>query len=585
MKRHTYHLKVHDRYQVELKFDYPIARERKREEIEVETYFFVPSALDVNAATYKKDDFYQDLQTYTRYGTPIIALAELLNPANDRSPLARIRHMKPGLATGKHGYGVAERAEYELRILACIFRGETRERGRLAAEFLAKARPNPKDYQDAAYLSVSLLDEAAAVLKALRDLHRACLNPYLPENVERAFRYMDEAMSVQLESVCGKVYRAFARNAADAPPEALDAANRLAAAMSGEEEYRRKAGYPTLVDASNGPEAARKNEYFLYRAGVLKKYFQSTLFLSVQTQQGSRSIVSTISAIAAMAGMAFFIMVLWFLDGVAPADSLPYMLLVVIVYAFRESIKENLRGFLSQRMTRALRDRERRLIDRGPTRTQVGRASEAFSFLPLERVPEAVRNLRDPDDLADLAEDGLPESVVKFQKHITLYSDRVFGIHKRVTSLNEILRFNVRRLLLRMDDPRKGLTIIESMETEPWQALEGGGSRAPQTAGEITNDARSVGLPRPAAQTNLLRVGATKVYHVNLILRVRSRGEKGRWTEELEKFRLVLSRDGIERVEANGTGHLDDSIALPSGSASLNASPSGIRPAVSADRA
>lgn len=584
MKRNKYHLKVHDRYQVELKFDYPISPDRKREDIQVETFFFIPNALDVTAANYKREYFYQDLQTYTRYGTPIIPLAELVNPANDLSPMSRVAKMKAELSAGAPAAQMAERAEYELRILACVFRGETREQEKLIGALLGKRRSSPKDCQDAAYLTGKLLDDAARVLNCLREMQRDFLNPHLPENVERAFRYVDEAMSVQIESVCGKAFRAFAKAARDASPEALDAARRLAATMQSEEAYRRQAGYPTQVDATNGQEAARKNEYFLYRSGVLKKYAQSTLFLSVQMQQGSRSVLSTISALAAMAGMGFFVFVLWFLDGVAPVDSLPYMMLVIVVYAFRENIKEQFKGYLSQRMTGLLRDRERHLIDRGPTKSLVGRAAEAFSFVPMDRVPEGVRRLRAPDEMDGLAEEGAPESVIKFQKSIALYADRVFKIHMRVTSLNEIMRFNVRRLLLRMDDPKKGLSLVESMDTEHWDTP---GSQAPRAQAASNGEARKDGssqeesLARTTALSTLLRVGATKVYHVNLILRVRSRAPDGQWVEEMEKFRLVLSRDGIERVEANGFEELGESEIeeLEAEVVDLRAQPAGVVPA------
>jgi hypothetical protein len=139
----------------------------------------------------------------------------------------------------------------------------------------------------------------------------------------------------------------------------------------------------------------------------------------------------------------------------------------------------------------------------------------------MDRVPEGVRRLRAPDEMDGLAEEGAPESVIKFQKSIALYADRVFKIHMRVTSLNEIMRFNVRRLLLRMDDPKKGLSLVESMDTEHWDTP---GSQAPRAQAASNGEARKDGssqeesLARSTALSTLLRVGATKVYHVNLIL-------------------------------------------------------------------
>lgn len=559
MRRNRYRLKVHDRYQVEVKFEYPISKDRPREAFRVDTYFYIPNALGIRPDTYAQNEFYQDLQTYTRYGTPTIPLERLLDEKNDLSPLSRVAGYKQALVAGDGKDEAAQRVEYELRILGCIFRGETREQGRLISVCLAKPRPHPKDFQDAAYLCGKFLDESAKVVARLRELQREFLNPHLPEHVDRAFRYVDEAMSVQLEGVCGKVYRSFARVAEGAPLEALEAARKLAVAMQREESYRREAGYPTAVDASNGPDAARSNEYFLYRIGVLKKYVQSTLFLSVEKHQGSRPLLYTIYATAAMVAMAFFVMLLWFLQDVAPINSIPYMVLAVVAYAFKDRIKESLKRYFSERMTGVLRDRESQLLDRAPTRSTVGRIAEAVSFLPPERVPKDVQEKRAPDELVDLAEDSAPETVIKYQKSIDLYSDEVFKLHRRIDHLNEIVRFNVRKLLVRMDDPKKGLSISESSDPEGWYPPEDGGNGH-----------------KHAALTPLLRVRATKVYHVNMILGISVMDEHGQWITDREKFRLVLSRDGIERVETNGHADAESAEATAfSGFYGIQKTPSG----------
>ena len=47
---------------------------------------------------------------------------------------------------------------------------------------------------------------------------------------------------------------------------------------------------------------------------------------------------------------------------------------------------------------------------------------------------------------------------------------------------------------------------------------------------------------------------ATKVYHVNVDLVISKLGKDGQWAEDIEKFCLVLSRDGIERMETGEGG-------------------------------
>lgn len=571
MKKQPYRFKIHDRFQIELKFDYPLSPSRPREEIRVETFCFLPSMLRLNSSTYGKDKFYQDLQTYTRYGTPRISLEKLLEPANELSPFCRVARAKNEFAGGTPPPQAAELVVYELRLLACIFRAETRDRRNLILDLLSKPQPALKDYEDAAYLAAHFMADSARVLGRVRELQREFLSPHLPDEIAKAFAYVDEAMSVQWEGVSGKLYQQFAQVLPQAPAGAetgircAEAARHLAAVMAGEEAYRRQAGYATVVDASAGAAAGRANEFFLYRMGVLKKFAQSTLFLSVHTHQGSRPLLFSLQAVAAMLAMlAYLILVLLFIPNLQDFN-LPALLLFATAYAFKDRIKDALKQFFSQRMTGWLRDRETELIDHGPSKAPVGNVAEAFSFVEPRRMPQEVLALRAQDRLAELTEEGAPETVFKYEKAIRLYADQVFKIHRRVDRLNEILRLSIRNLLLHMDEPKKGLLLLDSMEPEARKTADppdvwpeppapaGGHGEAFESklaADRITEERAA----REAGLTPLHRVRALKIYHVNLILRVLTRDEHGRWQADMEKFRLILSRDGIERVELPENG-------------------------------
>jgi hypothetical protein len=202
-------------------------------------------------------------------------------------------------------------------------------------------------------------------------------------------------------------------------------------------------------------------------------------------------------------------------------------------------------------MTGWLRDRESNLIDRGVPHRIVGRIAEAMTFVPSNRVPKQVRDKRAPDELVELAEEGAPEDVIQYQKSVKVYSDEIFKVHTRITCLDEIMRFSVRNFLLRMDEPKKGLTICESLDSEEWSP--DGSEEQPTTC--------TVGL------TPLQHVRAAKVYHVNMVLLVSMKDEHGKWISDVEKFRLVLSRDGIERVE---TGAYSDAVLVQGADAFSN---------------
>jgi hypothetical protein len=141
--------------------------------------------------------------------------------------------------------------------------------------------------------------------------------------------------------------------------------------------------------------------------------------------------------------------------------------------------------------------------------------------VPPASVPRPARVAHGQDELARLEAEGAPDLVLRYQKSVTLYTDRVFRLHQRANSVNEILRFSVQRFLHRMDEPRKALV--------------------PPPAGALAE------LPA------LTSVAAPKTYIVGLAIGVRSGkgpGDEGHWA----RFRLVLTREGIQRIEPDEGG-------------------------------
>ena len=70
-------VKLHDKYSVEFKIGYHIDREVEKNEFRMNTWFFVPHSLDINATTYPKDAFYKDVKSNVRLITPIYSLKEI----------------------------------------------------------------------------------------------------------------------------------------------------------------------------------------------------------------------------------------------------------------------------------------------------------------------------------------------------------------------------------------------------------------------------------------------------------------------------------------------------------------------------
>ena len=70
-------VKLHDRYSVECKVGYHVDRDTGENEFRMNTWFFVPHSLDINASTYPKEAFYRDVKSNVRLITPIYTLEEI----------------------------------------------------------------------------------------------------------------------------------------------------------------------------------------------------------------------------------------------------------------------------------------------------------------------------------------------------------------------------------------------------------------------------------------------------------------------------------------------------------------------------
>ncbi len=500
-------LKIHDRYHLELKFRYPMRRELEREDLRVELYFFLPRSLDVTAESYSQAQFYRDLRTYTRYGTPPMTLDELLDEANPRSPLTRLAST---IATEDQ-----TRAVYELRVFSCIVRVQMRKARKRIERALRS--PHPAAWNEAAAELDAWLAATGQVAKKLRESKRRFMGLNQPYDAAQVFEYADEHLSIVWHDQAARAYRLFDLRARKGGGPAVEAARaRLGEAIRVEAEHRLRACYPSQASATKSEAAARANEYYLYREGALKKFAQSVLFLNVNSEAGSRGAWYTLYAVAAMSAMLAYValVLIFFPDG--QINSISAIVLAVVAYALKDRIKEEMKRYFSSRLTGILRDREHELVDRGPLKRTVGRTAEAFSFVASKRVPEEVLGVRERDDLAELHEDGAPEVVLKYEKRLTFFPARIASIRERIDTLDEISRFSVRQFLEHMDEPRKGLVAV----TEP------------------TAYGRE-----PAVR--LRPVAARKVYHANLVLRVSSPGSPA----TLRKYRIILTRNGIVRIE------------------------------------
>ena len=134
------------------------------------------------------------------------------------------------------------------------------------------------------------------------------------------------------------------------------------------------------------------------------------------------------------------------------------------------------------------------------------------SFAVVYDAPPDIKHLRYIDHTSSVASDGRPETVLRYTKNVTLRWDALGQRSDHIHGLNDIIRFNLQRLRVRMDAPRQNHRFVD-----------------PETK-------------------RVVDVSCARVYHVNLVLRF-TVGTGAEQRQEIDRVRIVIDQRGIRRVE------------------------------------
>ena len=501
---------MHDGNQFELKLDYVIDPDARRNRYQIEAYFFVPQSLGLDAHSYTREQFYADVQAYIRFKTPAVSLAELVDPRDPRSPLHRL----PALLERTVSNGGLERdpLSHELRLLGCLVRANVRDevaalRMRLRA-LEGKARQRSVLVEDLRVGIERLLDDIEQVLERLRALRPSFMYTARPTWVPELFTYVDEYVSLIVEQNLTSLLVVVDRDATI--EEAVRSARaRVVQRIIAEQMHREAAGYPSVLrDTEDTSMADDDGSVFTHRKSILKKLMSSVLFLEFERHREGRRIGQLVAGVAAAVAMLFATGAAIWSERVYGLNSLPFVVAVVIAYVFKDRIKEWLRTWFSTKLTRFLSDYSLTICDPAND-IQLGRCRETFTYLSARRVPEEILQVRHADAHDVLEPYTKREIVMRYVKDITIRGRRIKHVHGRLHDINDIIRFNVSNFLLRMDDP---LRKIETFDRR-------------------TNQVHLVTCP--------------KRYHLNVVLVLRAAGN----AVSVERFRVILDKSGIKQLE------------------------------------
>jgi len=431
-------IRKHDALQFEVKLGYELNHDRRKDRYRVETYFFVPSNLDVNEATYSKNQFYRDLLVYIRFKTPDFTFDSLLDPTNIKSPLTKIHAaLERDLPDGAS-------LDYESKLLGCILKSLLRDRVNALARGL-RGKGGDAWKKDA----MEFLAEVRRAAAAFRAFKPRVKSPPVSPKHAATYLFTDEYISLLIEGAAHRFLRAL--NGRTDAPEGLRQA--FVALVQSEVDYRRSMNYPSLVDE------ASDNEVFLFRLSVLKKFAASVLHLSVRVQEEGQGLKQFALAVAAGIAMLFAAAVAFYYQKTYGALSFSFFLALVISYMFKDRLKAFFQSYFEKALARRLFDLSTAVYEPFSNET-IGLCRESVRFISEKTVDARVMLLRNRDHITEIENDWRSESVLLYTKEMTLFSQKLFARHARKTGLTDIARFTVRNFLLKMDEPKTDLYLL-----------------------------------------------------------------------------------------------------------------------------
>jgi hypothetical protein len=483
----------HDRFQFEVKLDYPLDPDADSQAYTVETYFFLAGSLNVNEYTYGAADFYADVRDQVRFKTPQMTLGQLVGT----SPLSPLTRLDEGVLRIRSAAWTPEDLRvllYESKMLGCILRAALRDLGNLVVQTLGHG--TVMDHGDAERLVDESLPALCTVLSRFRDVGTALLIPGFPSETLSSLRLVDEYLSLTAES--------YAMHLLDSMPDAgANLRTRVAHLALDEVAYRTRRGYRSVARLDSN------NEDFVYRNSLLKKFVGSIQYLQIHRADTRASAEHAAFAVAAGIAMAFATAVSFLAITLAPLSWTLFAVLVVS-YMLKDRIKEFVRSLFNRWLGKTVPDHKIVITDPS-TGARIGQFRRKFMVLPIAEVPPDVRRVRDAGRTEFLAEREFSESVFRYTKVLKLRPRRIFGSHRRVAALTDVLRMNVRHFLHSMDEPRPVIQILDPDTHLPTQ------------------------------------VPAMRTYHLNAVLRFWRGDDPAR--AAYRKLRVVLDQDGIHRVE------------------------------------
>lgn len=434
--RFSEEVKIHDHFQLEIKKSLVFDKNEEDNIYSIDTFFFIPSTLDVNRHTYQKEQFYGDLKTYIRFKTPVYALSQIKNGSH--SPFAVLEKAYQEICESEDNF---DNYVYNLKMFCAIMRSTLRD--------YLKFTSSQQCSQDFPLLTENFIFYTKEILSCFRELRQKLVEATVRQKVLEIHNLADEYLSLLVEKnayrFCAKVQLRL--------PEKLETMKEI---IAREFNWRKQNHYGAI------PATGLLGERFLVRLNSLKKYFGSVLFLDTRASREHAILQQIIFSLTAGFAMLFATSVTLYSQSRFGSMTPILILIAVVSYMLKDRMKELLRYYLTARLSKKIFDHRVHIYS--DTGNNLGLAKESFLFVKESKVSSPIRTLRNKTFPSEFDYGWGDERIMLYRKWVKLYAEplRKNFAHYPVKGVVDITRFNISRLLHHMDNPKKRVNTLEN---------------------------------------------------------------------------------------------------------------------------
>lgn len=449
--------KIHDRFTIEFKVGFVTEKASARDDFLLGMWVFVPSGLDITPASYTKKSFYRFFKSNIRLITPRFSLSAIAG--GDAVPLNNIRR------GGDDG-------DYQLKMFVSVVKSALRSE----REEIASTAPGALRREKC----LKFVDSLRAILKGY-----AGLTP--------------EPRWLEAYHLCGEFLCNVSAEAIFKVLDLGECREELAALLKEISAIRASRDYATVI-----PGNPENNREYVFRHGVVKKFSEEQLYLSVPKTKDGVLAEQAYYSVAAGLAMLFATVVAWAFQREFGNLTWPLFLALIISYMLKDRIKELMRYYFAHRVGSKYFDNKAEIRHRNQ---KIGVMKVGMDFVKRSKVPQEIIALRSKIATVEPQSQLENESVMLYREKLRIDSKALEKISSyRHEGINDIMRLQVEGFLRKADNPVTGVGYLDS-------------------------DGKVINVP------------CEKCYYLNIILQYHHDGVGG-----YKSFRVMMNRDGIKSV-------------------------------------